>query len=392
MNLFKAVSDFAVLAVFSILASAPICAESTVQEPSEVDGKQYVRTQAENFFKKFIAAYTCVDNKLPEKSDSPEALKRYMEMDDCRNLVTDYVNARINADGKALNSSGEKKDVRLRFVDQKAKDSILKEIAVIHSYHLKLVGLFNQLNQLSDKSSMTTKMVRSMGGLVYWYNNQAKDYRKKLTKISGLVEKYRNLKSKCRIYSDYAECDRHTLKEMADVLESLGQYFEYRTGADRVRAYGKGLFLYDLDRHAGCFMGHLQEYLIHIDSLLSNYRQRQRELNTDPAILKFSTRAFLFELMVMKTDYPGKADFLVTKAIRSFSDLYDFTKNLPNTDIGKFLNQEDIGRYTIFSKSDDKSNRFSKSIANELKKILLNTRDKDGNPLKHEVTTTRIKI
>ena len=187
----------------------------------------------------------------------------------------------------------------------------------------------------------------------------------------------------------YADCSARVLKQMEGILKKFQAYFSWDVRGYSFRAISRGTFLYDLDRHTRCFIPHLQDFLNEFKRLsgeVKKIRDNYKANGEHEALYAFSVKSPFMHDIVKTSNFPQAIEKMATTLQETFDSLYTYTENLPNTELGKFLTQADLPDYTSMAK-DTSSGKYSyiRSVKIALFKILLNTKDKNGRPLVHNV-------
>ena len=360
-------------------AAGEVSGSAVDEKVKEVDGRKYAEKRSKIYFETFKKAYDCIMADLPTAKDVPERVGHFVVLDKCKTQVKLFTMARINLEGGP----------QLKFLNDAEKKLIIEDATRIDRFHSKVVPLFNMVMQLTDRNTQTLKMIGSIQNVHWWYVDNGEQYRSRLKEIDKLFNEYYNLKEKCTITSEYADCSARVLKQMEGILKKFQAYFSWNVKGYSFRAISRGTFLYDLDRHTRCFIPHLQDFLNEFKRLsgeVKKIRDNYKANGEHEALYAFSVKSPFMHDIVKTSNFPLAIEKMATTLQETFDSLYTYTENLPNTELGKFLTQADLPDYTSMAK-DTSSGKYSyiRSVKIALFKVLLNTKDKNGRPLVHNV-------
>ncbi len=323
-------------------------------------GRQYARQKLLDWAIYYNALQECVVMKIPEIGDDfgtwePEVI--YLCLPQLEALAKNRINVAEWPKNLEWNNSQE-------------ENSILKDAALFDKVHQSIYGFFNFLVGM-NRESPERRIMCWYRNISYWYNDNADKYREGLKKIDKLIGKYKTAKQS------------GSMKEMNAAIRELGEYFYYNVDSGVLTPVNKGAFLYDLDAHSVQFKERRDHARRVMETTMSNAKSKHESLQAGLKQLEQIDKGSLF--YNTSSTLPRAMRRVAERAMGTFQVVLEGLEDLSSTsnDVGKLLAQADIGSYSQFTANDKCS--YRESIRSVLRSTLLNTKDKDGKPVKHSI-------
>ena len=359
------------------IASGAMAADKA-KKPDKADESEprnafeFVKEKAQVWANAYNELSGCVVLKIPKENENYSHWKPE-EVYTCKPQLDEFRKARLNVKGWPQN---------LVWGNGVEKATLTRDATLIDQLHDQIVAYYNYLVSMNRESKQYALMCwyRNMS---YWYNDNGKKYRDAMKTIDNLINEYWKAKNKGRMSGDHYECTPDVMKEMQTAMRKLSQYFHYNVDSTRLAPCNKGVFLYDLDAHSVQFKEKRDSARRLMESTLGNLQHRAKDLQNSIKPLAMISKSSPFFKMTSKL--PLTLARQIDRMEASITRVRDGMEALADTSspIGSLLAQSDMGDYTRFAQSPRCS--YVDSIRNGLRITLLNTKDKDGKPIKHSL-------
>ncbi|MBO4311883.1 MAG: hypothetical protein J5828_02670 [Desulfovibrionaceae bacterium] len=362
------------IAICAVLGMANLSfADSAKDDKPDIKiGFDYVMKKARAWAEAYNTLKNCVIDKIPRLDDKFGAWEPE-QMYTCKPQLDAFKEARLNVPGWPQD---------LIWSNNEARDSITRDARLLDSVHQPIFNLFNYLVGMNKES----KQCQVMGwyrNVRWWHYDNAQKYRESLKTIDRLISEYWRYKQQGNMAGDHFECSAGTMSHMQETLKKLGAYFYYNVDSTSLSPVGKGAFLYDLDAHSVHFKERRDNARRLMEATMANMATRSKNIQDSLKQLEQIDKTSPFYNLA--STIPTAVLRITERAEDTFKRVHDGMEGLADTSspIGGFLAQTDMKEYSQFAVSPKCS--YIDSIRNALHITLLNTKDKDGKPIKHSI-------
>jgi len=165
----------------------------------------------------------------------------------------------------------------------------------------------------------------------------------------------------------------------------LGEYFDYDVDSRMLIPREKGIFLHDLDNHSKVFAKNIKRNISLMEAARTSIERLYKDYLRNESVQQLEKLSKNTVFYYITTKLPTAVSQFDYRVEYGFSTLLlgMGEREKGNEEPGKLLRQKDMGEFKHLKANSEGS--YIRSIRDSLSQILLNTKDRKGNPLKHNI-------
>ena len=334
-----------------------------------VNGRVYAQQQAEKMQNAFKALQSCVVANDKFENDyvwDPDKTAL------CVPQLIAYKQSLIDLDNGPP----------LVFGNSAEEEALRRESKIINSLVPHIANLYGTHVDIKDYRPALYRGMKYYGELLKWNQGYANDFLQVITNIRNLLKSYtENVKKGERKDGRFIASD-DVMKQLHSIRAELGKYMSYNVDSQSFALRGDGLVLISLDKFGHNFKKHSSNWLSRVENMQKRVQREVDALQNCIPSAKQIGKDSVFYGLAQLPEYTIQHHvlYLDRDFIRLSSNWAELQKGSDVFIVGKLFTFKTLEE--LFHKSGDS---YVRAVQDYCKAVMLNTLDKDGQPLKHHI-------